>query len=259
MAPPPVSSSRVGVVHVHSNYSHDGRDSLADLRSFAQRQGIGFVGLTDHAEDFDAGIFERFQHECTSLSDGSTRLIAGLEFRFAGFPGLHLLALGLSRWIEPTSPAEFMVMAPDASRLTIVAHPILPRYTVPREVLEGIDAIEVWNGVYNTRWLPDPRAIRLLHETQRVRPAVVGTAGLDQHDRRNDREIRVILEQEGDDPLAELKAGRFINRGRTMSFDPWIRWSRFRLGALSLARWSFDRLERGQERISRALKRAHSS
>ena len=254
MVSPPVEPTRLGIVHVHSNYSHDGRDALPDLRAFAIRHGIGFVGLTDHAEDFDAATFDRFRRECGELSDARTRLIAGLEFRFPGFPGLHLLALGLVQWIEPRTPAEFIALSAGVSDLTIVAHPILPRYEVPPEVLEGIDAIEVWNGVYNTRYLPDPNAIRLLHRARRHRPSVVGTAGLDQHDSRNDREIRVILDQASDDPLGELKAGRFLNRGRTMSFDSGVRWSPLRLGALSLARWTFDRLERSQERVSRALR-----
>ena len=46
-------TARVGIVHVHSSYSHDGHDSVEDLRSFAERQGIGFIGLTDHAEDLE--------------------------------------------------------------------------------------------------------------------------------------------------------------------------------------------------------------
>ena len=40
----------VGVVHVHSDYSADGRDSLEQLRAFALERGIAFIGLTDHAE-----------------------------------------------------------------------------------------------------------------------------------------------------------------------------------------------------------------
>jgi hypothetical protein len=76
------------------------------------------------------------------------------------------------------------------------------------------------------------KAIQLLHRSRRARPALVGTAGLDQHDARNDRETRVILDVESEDPIAELKAGRFRNRGRTMGFDPAVRWSPFRIAAL---------------------------
>ncbi len=242
----------VGAIHMHSEFSHDGRDSLPALNAFARRHELGFLGLTDHAEDFDAARFAEFQAGCAAASDDQVLLIPGLEFRFAGYNGLHLLALGLSRWIEPTTPGEFMVMAGAAARFTIVAHPILPRYQVPAEVAAGIDAIEVWNASYNTRYLPDPAAARLLRRIQRQRPELLGTAGLDQHDARNYRETRVILTGgPSADPLGELKAGRFHNRGRMLGFDARVSWSPLALGGLSLLRLGYDALERTQEAMGR--------
>jgi hypothetical protein len=243
----------IGIVHVHSDYSHDGRDTLETLYQFARDRRIGFVGMTDHAEDFDRDRFEQYRAHCLRLSDATVKIIPGLEFRFGGFPGLHLLALGLSEWIEPATPADFIRFTRDTAEFTIVAHPILPMYQIPPDVLAGIDAIEVWNAAYNTRYFPDPRAIRLLHQARQSRAAVVGTAGLDQHDSRNDRETRVILSEDTDNPLASLKAGRFSNRGRTMGFDSVVSWSPLRLTALAAARWMFDRFERIQERGARWL------
>ena len=210
---------RAGAVHVHSTYSHDGRDTLEQLAGFAAARGIRFIGLTDHAEDLDAARFAQFHDHCRAASHHPAQLIPGLEFRFAGFPGLHLLALGLNRWIDPRTPGEFVRLAASAAGFTIVAHPRLSAYDVPDEVANAIDAVEVWNAAYDTRYLPDPRALRLLERIRRRRPEVVGTAGLDQHDSRNDRETRVVLTGDRvDDPLAELRAGRFVNVGRTMRF-----------------------------------------
>ncbi|MEP6573676.1 MAG: PHP domain-containing protein [Gemmatimonadota bacterium] len=243
-----------GIVHVHSEFSHDGRDSLEGLRDFALEREISFIGLTDHAEDFDAGIYEAYSERCQLLSDDRVRLVPGLEFRFEGFPGLHLLALGLRSWISPATPAEFASQAPGLSGFTIVAHPVLPAYQVPAEVLATIDAIEVWNAAYNTRYLPDPRSMRLLHAAQRNRPEIVGTAGLDQHDARNDRETRVILLRPGaPDPLAELRAGRFTNAGRTMRFGSAVKWGPARLASLTGIRVLYDLMEGMQERVARAL------
>src|SRR5690606_27132580 len=101
-------AGRTGIVHVHSEYSHDGRDTLGHLARLSARRGIGFVGLTDHAEDLDAGRFAECLGHCAEASRLGARLIPGLEFRFAGYPGLHLLAFGLARWIEPRTPAEFL-------------------------------------------------------------------------------------------------------------------------------------------------------
>lgn len=245
--------SPLGVVHVHSNYSHDGRDSLASLATFAADRGLGFIGLTDHAEDFSETRWHEYVAECAAASTDAVRLIPGLEFRFAGFRGLHLLAFGLAHWIEPATPDEFIALAPPASRCTAVAHPILASYEIPASVRAGIDAVEVWNATYNTRYLPDPRSFRLLHEMQRARPSIVGFAGLDQHDASNDRETRVLVRPDhANDPLGAIKAGHFGNRGRTMHFDAVTGVGGVRLVLLQVVRWCYDRIERIQDVIVRA-------
>lgn len=246
---------RVGILHVHSSYSHDGRDSLAALRDFALARGVAFVGLTDHAEDLSAERWSEYVSECRAVSDGRVSLIPGLEFRFAGYSGLHLLAIGLERWIAPDTPTRFIQDCVGSAAFTVVAHPILADYRVPPEVRAGISAIEVWNASYNTRYLPDPRAIRLLHEIQVDRPEVVGIAGLDQHDGRNDRETRVLLSPPEGRVIDALHAGQFANEGRTMRFGATVPIRGARLVALSGLRWAFDRVERFQDISVRHLPR----
>ncbi|HKV49935.1 MAG TPA: PHP domain-containing protein [Gemmatimonadaceae bacterium] len=247
-------TNRVGILHVHSAHSHDGRDSLADLHEFARSRGISVVGLTDHAEDLSAEEWPAYVSQCREQSDVRVQLLPGLEFRFAGFPGLHLLAIGLDRWIAPETPAAFVRDCAPTTAFTIVAHPVLADYHVPPEVRAGICAIEVWNASYNTRYLPDPRAIRLLHDIQSRRPEVVGIAGLDQHDRRNDRETRVRISPDGS-VIDALRSGRFDNEGRTMRFGSDVPIRGARLACLSAARWAFDQLERTQDAIARRLRR----
>src|SRR4030095_4123749 len=105
-----------------------------------------FVGLTDHAEDLGPDVFQRYVRDCQMHSHDGVRLVPGLEFRFGGFPGIHLLALGLRAWIEPATPDAFIELAPQVAGLTIVAHPMLARYRLPESVTRTIDAIEVWNA-----------------------------------------------------------------------------------------------------------------
>jgi hypothetical protein len=240
-------------VHVHSHYSHDSRDSLEDLREFSIARGLRFLALTDHAEDFDQSKFRRFQEECRRLSDGSVSLIAGLEFRFSGYPGLHLLALGLSRWIQPRTFEEFFALTASDAAVTMAAHPKLYGWAVPDSVARSVDAIEIWNASYNTRYLPDPRAITMLHEIRITRPGVVAVAGLDQHDARNDRGVRVVLTAERwNDPLAELRAGRFENHGKYVRLDSRASISWFRWLALVGARWTLDTADTVHESLVRA-------
>jgi len=247
----------LGALHVHSAYSHDGKDALARIHDVACAAGLRFVAISDHAEDFDAARYREMRAECEAWSDARCRLIPGLEFRFAGFRGLHLLALGLSRWIEPSTPEAFIAeTASGAAALTVLAHPVLPRYRVPEIVADRIDAVEVWNGVYNTRYLPDPRAMALVQSMRAVRPGVVAVTGQDQHDAANDRELRVsVAETEMAAPLAAIRAGHFRNHGRTMAFGPRIEWPALGLPALRLARLVFDGVERTQDRVTRAMRR----
>jgi hypothetical protein len=246
----------VGVVHVHTDYSHDGLDSVERLQAWAIDRGISFIGLTDHAEDLSSAQFEELVARCRVSSDRRVSLIPGLEYRFAGYPGLHLLALGLSRRIDPATPEEFMARAGSAARFTIAAHPGLFRYRLPDSVAEAIDAIEVWNAAYNTRHLPDPAAVRLLARVRARRPEVVGTAGLDQHDSRNDRGTRVVLLEPGAaDPLAELKAGRFVNRGGSIEFPAREPFGALGLAALTGLRAGLDLVNFIHERAVRALHR----
>jgi predicted metal-dependent phosphoesterase TrpH len=247
--------ARVGVIHVHSRYSHDGRDSPAELRQFMRDHDIGFLALSDHAEDVDPTQWAELVEECARASDEEARIIPGLEFRFAGLPGLHLLALGLQRWLQPATPGDFIAQVRGQAALTVVAHPGLARYVVPPEVAAGIDAIEVWNGAFNTRYLPDPQAIALLRRIQSHRPEVVGTVGLDQHDARNDRQLRVIVDTASHEPLAQLRSGRFRNQGRTMAFGSRLRWSAPALWALTAARRAFDGVEGAQDWWARRRQR----
>jgi hypothetical protein len=250
------SGKGAGAIHMHSDYSHDGLDSLEAMREMCLVRGIHFVGLTDHAEDFVPELFGEYVQHCAAVSDEQVRFIPGLEFRFPGLRGVHLLALGLRTWIAPHSAEEFFELTRTEAQLTLLAHPMLARYNIPQIVLDHIDGIEVWNANYNTRYLPDPQAMRLCHDLSRIRPGVVATAGLDQHDGSNDRELRVILQDpSAAEPLLEIKSGRFSNSGRTMQFDSRASLSPGRMRLLKTARWAFDVCERTQDRVAHSMYR----
>jgi len=76
------------------------------------------------------------------------------------------------------------------------------------------------------------------------RTDLLAVAGLDQHDASNDRGTRVVLHQRTDDPMAELKAGRFTNRGLTLRFAARPTWGPLRLSALRACRLGLRIVER---------------
>jgi predicted metal-dependent phosphoesterase TrpH len=250
---------RTGIIHIHSDYSRDGCDSLEGLRRFALERGIGFIAMSDHAEDFTSVRFAEYVAHCATVSDEQVTVIPGLEYRFAGLPGLHLLAFGLRDWIEPATPAAFIELASVRCGMTVLAHPLLARYRIPDVVRTGIDAVEVWNAAYNTRYLPDPRSIQLVQALRRSRPRVVATAGLDQHDASNDRQLRVVLDVESANPLTELRAGRFTNVGRMLTFDAWASYRPYELLALTAARWVLDGVNQVHDHVVRLRRSRHSA
>jgi hypothetical protein len=245
----PTRRPRVGAIHIHSDYSHDGKDSLEAIRASAIARKMDFLGMTEHAEDFVEELYEEYIDHCARLSDDKVVIIPGLEFRFAGYPGLHLLALGLPTFISPESPEEFIHTATGAAALTVLAHPVLCRYRVPEIVLRSIDAIEVWNGNYNTRYLPDTRSIDLLDTCQRMGRRPVATVGLDQHDASNDRELRIAVGADAQYPLEEIRSGRFLNIGRTMQFDATAHMNERRLRRLRMLRFAIDKISKLQDRL----------
>lgn len=254
-----MTSSRktlLGAVHVHTAYSHDGRDSIAEIAEWARKAGLAFVAITDHAEDFDAAAFDRLRAECIEESRDGLEIIPGLEFRFPGHTGFHLLACGLAQWIEPTTPEEFLSMARAHAQLLIAAHPVIWRNVYPLSLLGQFDAIEVWNATYNTRYLPDPAAVRTVRALRSAGATTLAIVGLDQHDRRNDRGTRVEIDANGPTPLLALRSGAFTNIGVTMRFAPTVSWSPLHQSSLQVARTVWDTIERVQDRVARARKRA---
>lgn len=242
------TDNALAVLHVHSDWSHDGKDSLSELAGFAQREGLRWVFLTDHAEDLTAATFQEYATACRAASTSAHQLVPGLEFRFEGFPGLHLLAIGLREWIDPRTPEDFCRAGAVHAEFLIMAHPLLAKYRVPEAVLAGLHAIEVWNAQYNTRYLPDGRAITLWQDARTRWPHLVASAGTDQHRLQVEGKLRIAIPG-ADSPFAALRAGRYRNLGITGGFRATKEWSGLELGVLARLRSVIQRLKRWQRQM----------
>lgn len=254
--PRPMIHDVAGAIHMHSDYSHDGLDSLEMLRDACVARNIRWVGMTDHAEDLDAQSFAEYRAHCAALSDDALRFVPGLEFRFAGFRGVHLFAVGLNEWIQSGTFEDFFEQTRNVGCFIVLAHPVLCRYVIPQIVLDHIDAIEIWNTNYNTRYLADPKAIALFHDVHGVRASVVATVGLDQHDSRNDRGVRTLISSDDlANPVAALRAGRFTTVGRNASFDSTATIADFELRRLRIKRAALDTVNRLHDRVMFAVRR----
>ena len=246
------------VMHVHTEWSHDGKDSLSEVADFAARERLRWVFLTDHAEDFDEIRFRDYVKASGSASTPMNTLIPGLEFRFEGYPGLHLLALGLRQWITPKTPEDFCELAGNHAGLLVMAHPILTKYRAPDTVLAGIHAIEVWNAQYNTRYLPDAKAIEFWLRAKESWPHLIAAAGTDQHRLQVEGKVRLLLPLAAE-PFRALREGAFENQGLTMTFSSRPSWGPGRLRAIGWLRVALERVKRWRNQQVRQARGPTSS
>lgn len=193
------------IIHFHSEYSHDGRASIAEILSAARENGIDILMLTDH-ENLQARLSgQEGWHE-------NVLLISGEEICPAQFN--HYLAFGhaepLSGQVdEQTPPQEIINRVNAAGGWGIIAHPDhegtemfhVKQYAWKEWPVSGFAALGIWD--FMTDWqasltgnmravlsylfpalfLKGPRRVTLerwdsLNRTGRV----PGVAELDNHD-----------------------------------------------------------------------------
>src|SRR5206468_2984299 len=94
--------ANVGILHVHSNLSYDGQNTLAEIAALAKLRGYRFVGMSEHSDTFEPQRMAYLVDECRRLSDASLLMIPGLEFTCDN--RLHLLALGIDRYTDVRDP-----------------------------------------------------------------------------------------------------------------------------------------------------------
>jgi|MTBAKMStandDraft_1061839.scaffolds.fasta_scaffold14175_2 hypothetical protein len=212
-----------GIFHVHSTYSYDGKNSLADLVDFCSGKGFSFIVLTEHAQDFDAEKMEAFVNECSSLSNETVTLIPGLEFGFTDYPDLHLLGLGITEIIDPVEITKTIERIHEQKGLAIIAHPSRNKHYIPKQIILLIDGIEVWNAAYDSRYLPNAKSLRLFNRLKEKNPALLAFSGMDMHSVDGFKEMTIRITEPCHNPqqiIARLADGSFINIGKLLKLCP---------------------------------------
>ena len=137
-------------LHVHTNYSHDGRDSVEKLLESAIAQQLDGIAICDH----DTVEGSHAAQEYVAKHNLDLIIIPGIEVTTAKG---HLLVLGLKNGIaNGLSIDETLRIAnkeAKSSTVVIIApHPFHPfRHSIGNVCLQpGIDAIETFNSRYFT-------------------------------------------------------------------------------------------------------------
>ena len=142
-----------GSIHIHSTYSFDGSLNLARLRDAYVSHGFDFLILSEHQEDFSPQRYKELVSTCKSLTRADFLLIPGLEFHNEAvavhglyeYPGDGLTML------------EFLTLARSQGAFNVLVHPSNLSKLPPRDILQQLHAVEVWNVRYDGSRFPSLR------------------------------------------------------------------------------------------------------
>lgn len=172
-----------GVIHLHSAYSHDGRDPIPDLARTLAGQGFDFCVLTDHFEDLDEAALDRYRADIAAVnSAGGFVVVPGIEVEFEG---VHVILVPAGSFDEiQRSIAERDLDRSGAVRL--LAHPA--KYDLETIVTllrdREFDGVELWNQASDGKYSPPLEYLRALLPS--IRPDMTGHFfGGDLHDGRH--------------------------------------------------------------------------
>jgi hypothetical protein len=198
-----------GAIHIHSTYS-DGEFTLAELRELFLAEGCSFVGMTDHAEYFDAETIKDYFDDCQAHSDERLRFVPGLEYECE--KRMHILGYGASRLANSLDPQEVIRHIDAQGAISVIAHP-KDEFFDWIETFETLpQGVETWNSKYDGRYAPRPGTFVLLQRLRQRRPEMHAFYGQDLHWKKQFHNLFVQVDcqsSQGDEILAALSRGSF--------------------------------------------------
>lgn len=181
------------ICHVHSEWSYDGKWTLAELAREFKRRGYRALMMTEHDRGFTNEKWSDYREACRAGSSGDFLLVPGIEYSDP-LNLTHVLVWGAASFLgEKLSTSTLLQLVSQQEAVAILAHPArLEAWrsfdTTWNEVLTGI---ELWNRKTDG-WAPSKVATALL------RPQSITLAGLDFHDRRQFFPLSMQFEIDGD-------------------------------------------------------------
>ena len=168
-----------GILHCHSTYSYDAKMSLTELRELFVEHGLSFVCMTEHTNVMSREQAEAFAAECDRLSDENFLFIPGFE---VPYHRAHVLMIGARNFCGnfARTEAELATWA-ESAQFVVLAHPVRNKFVVQDELLEHIDALEVWNQQYEGKRVPRPSSLSLFKSLREKKSELVATGGVDFH------------------------------------------------------------------------------
>jgi vacuolar-type H+-ATPase subunit F/Vma7 len=198
----------LGVTHVHSTYSFDGKLQLREVARFFRERGVDFVLMSEHIEEIATPRIRDFVRECRAISDDNFTLVPGIEM-----DEFHILLFGVEEPEDIEDHRALMEHFLKRGALMVLSHPVKIRRGIPEHVRPRLAGVEVWNSRHDGRVYPRLSNIRLYDELRRSssRP-LPALCGLDFHSRQDEADLRLEIDAPDRSPRAILEE---IRQGRT--------------------------------------------
>lgn len=204
-----------GIIHAHSRYSYDAKESLADLKTAFAAAGLRFACMTEHTDGLSLQSAEAFIRECHELSDDNFLFIPGFEMPYLG---THILLLGAETFpFREHDLRGSLASFTEAGALAVIAHPHRNGFHTDDFMLKHCAAAEVWNSQYDGKRYPRPGALSLLARLRRGKPGMKALAGIDLHRMSHfgGPSLRLNAERvDRDGVIAVLRQGDYVIEGR---------------------------------------------
>ncbi len=164
-----------GVVHVHSNYSHDGVLPLSELKKQLFSHGVSFCCITEDAKEMTPTTAAAFVDECHQLSDQAFVFIPGFEVLYQG---AQLLLIGTSVFRGAQIDESELLSWREVTPLMFLARGAAVGKDIDDALLALLDGIEVWNQNCDGSWAPDFESLATLRQLQVHKPELRAIGGL---------------------------------------------------------------------------------
>jgi hypothetical protein len=224
-----------GALHIHSKLSRDGTMSIAELVRWYKRNGYQFLAMGEHAEDLDEARVQALRELSFEHSNETFCVIPGIEF--AGNSDIHILGIGVVRLISERNPRAIAEQIHEQGGFAVLAHPKRIGWECPADVLQAVDAAEIWNVGYDGKYLPSPKALPGFRRMRQMNPKLLAVASHDFHrtasfyDVAIETDVKVLSP---DEILETLRRGCYCIHSRFFRTDSQARLSRMKAVSLSL-------------------------
>jgi predicted metal-dependent phosphoesterase TrpH len=199
-----------GIIHVHSDFSYDGQHSLEEIAQFGREREYSFIGMSEHSNTFNKNKMLAYIKKCSMLSCPDLIMIPGIEFKCEN--NLHIIGLGIESFSVSEDPIEIIQFIQKQNGVAIIAHPSRYNYKIPFELINRADGIEVWNVVYDGRFVPNNCSLNLVRKSRKNNISILAFGGLDLHRIAKQINVEITLyseELKSDSLIHALKEGCF--------------------------------------------------